>query len=262
MQNKRSINDVIDQDIGIGQNLQLLPFQYGSSIEHSNLASADPFHALGELLGLPLSSESQFLNMIRTQVGKFVDPTPVQVQESLNSLRRMKTLMNDHVQYLQMTLHTIRNLASPDWPKFNAEAVDAGPFILAEDNQTVNSPRRNAEQAVIDCEYLLRLAEHLSRQCVEGTNIIMNTSMLEVSRKSIRVNEYLARLIVLAFHFLPLTFLTGIFGMNLKKFGQGQLSIWVFNILLIPVMLLGMVLYLWNEVKQVCWRLIRCGQSR
>lgn len=53
----------------------------------------------------------------------------------------------------------------------------------------------------------------------------MNSSLLEESRKSIRANQYLARLSVLAFLFLPLTFMNGIFGMNFREFGQGNLSI-------------------------------------
>ena len=262
-QNKRNATAVAKEDISIPQNLRLLPLQYGSSIEQPNLASTDAFYALSELFGLSLASESQFLNMMRTQIDKIVDSTSVQMQESLNSLRRMKALTDDHVQYLRRTLQTIRNLAVLDWPKLQAGALDTEPVsLLSEGSRNVNSSRRSAEQAISDCEHLLRLAEHLSRQCVEGVNIIMNSSMLEESRKSIRVNEYLARLSVLAFLFLPLTFTTGVFGMNFREFGQGNLSVWVFCTLLIPVMSFGVILCFWNQVVQLCWRWLRSGQSK
>lgn len=239
------------------------PFQYGSSIEQSNLASADAFYALSELLGLSLSSESQFLNMIRAHVDKIIDPTSVQMQEPLNSLRRMKTLTDDRVQYLQTTLQTIRNLTVPDWPKSQAEALDIGPFsLLPEGSRNVSSSRQAAEQAVSGCEHLLRLAEHLSRQCVESTNVIMNSSMLEESPSSIKVNEYLGGVKVLAFLFLPLTSMTGFFGMSFMEFGQGHLSIWVYCTLLIPVMSFSIVLCFWNQIVQILWKWLRSGQPK
>lgn len=116
-QNKRTTTAVTTKDISIAQNLRLLPFQYGSSTEQPNLASADAFYALSELLGLSLASECQFLNMMRTQIDKIFGSTSVQMQESLNSLRRIKALMDDHVQYLRTTLQTFRNLSVLDWPK-------------------------------------------------------------------------------------------------------------------------------------------------
>ena len=254
-QNTRTTAAVADNDTSISQNLRLLPIEYGLSIEQPNLASTDAFYALSELLGLSLASESQFLNMIRTQIDKIVDPTSAQMQEPLNGLRRMKNLTDDHVQYLQITLQTVRNLTVPDWPKLQAKALDTGPFsLLSEGDRNVNSSRRSAEQTVSGCEHLSRLAEYLSRQCIEGTNIIMNCSMLEESRKSIRVNEYLARLSVLAFLFLPLTFTTEIFGMNFREFGQGHLRIWIFFAILIPVAAFGTVLCFWNQTVPTCWR--------
>lgn len=116
-QNKRTTTAVTTKDISIAQNLRLLPLQYGSSTEQPNLASADAFYALSELLGLSLASECQFLNMMRTQIDKIFGSTSVQMQESLNSLRRIKALMDDHVQYLRTTLQTFRNLSVLDWPK-------------------------------------------------------------------------------------------------------------------------------------------------
>lgn len=248
-----------DADMTIAQNLRLLPFQYGSSLlEQPNLASADAFYALSELIGLSLASESQFLNLLRTQIAKLVDSTSVQLEPAVNSLRRTKTLMDDHIHYLQTTLQAIRSLSSFNVPKPQAETSDVGSTpLLSERRQDVNPSRRIAESTISDCEHLLRLAENLSRQCVEGTNIIMNSSMLEESRKSIKVNEYLARLSVLAFLFLPLTFTTGFFGMNFREFGQGNLSIWIFCTLLVPVMISGLILCFWNQVSQLFWRLLR-----
>ena len=51
------------------------------------------------------------------------------------------------------------------------------------------------------------------------------------------------RLTVLAFLYLPLTFVTGIFGMNVQQINNSPLSIWVPVVVLVVVAMLTLVMF-------------------
>lgn len=247
--NTKSSDAPGNEDSGIAQNLRLLPLQYGSFID-ANVASTDAFYALSELFEMSAASESQFLNMMQIQVKKVVGSTSMQMQDSQNRLKRIKTLVDDHVQYLQQILEVIQNRDIFDWSTLqpdNAETSNSA-AIFSDGSRYTTSSRRVVSQVVSNFQHLLTMAQRLSQQCFEGTQIIMNTSMLEESRRSIKLGEYAARLSFLAFLFLPLTFTTGFFGMNFREFGQGELSVWIFCTVLVPVMAFGCMLCFWNEI--------------
>ena len=51
---------------------------------------------------------------------------------------------------------------------------------------------------------------------------------LKESKKSIQQADSVRRVTLLAFVFVPLTFVTSIFGMNLQSFGTGNIKLWLF----------------------------------
>lgn len=66
----------------------------------------------------------------------------------------------------------------------------------------------------------MRLESHLQRRL---TNL-----SLEESRKSIQLSDSVALLTKVAFFFIPLTFSTSVFGMNVVELGSGPTPVWAF----------------------------------
>ena len=57
--------------------------------------------------------------------------------------------------------------------------------------------------------------------------ICTSFAALQDSHKSVEYAESLGTLTTLAFLFVPLSFITSIFGMNLVEFGSGNVPLWV-----------------------------------
>lgn len=95
------------------------------------------------------------------------------------------------------------------------------------------------------------LAEALSFESTQ-LNIRETRKAIELSKQSLREAHAVGRLTQLAFLFLPLTFITGIFGMNIKPFNEGA-PMWKFYVttfaILIPFWVLGITTS-WEEVEQ------------
>jgi hypothetical protein len=53
-------------------------------------------------------------------------------------------------------------------------------------------------------------------------------AQLTEARKSTETAISVARLTKLAFIFIPLNFVTSFYGMNMKQFGSGNVSLWIF----------------------------------
>ena len=198
----------------------------------------DPTYALSELFAFAGSSECQFLNMMQSQITRDIQFLPNTMELSVANLKYSKALLDEHVQRLKDTVDQLRNRELSDWPR-----VTQGPCKDAID--------RALQMLLLDYEHLLSRAQSLATQCLDGTNIIMNSAMLEESHRSIVQTEGLTRLTLLAFFFLPLTFTTGFFGMNFKQLGNGTLSIWVLFVVLLPILALSTILCYWDSVSGI-----------
>ena len=81
-----------------------------------------------------------------------------------------------------------------------------------------------------DYEHLLEEAKQNSDQFEAYEIRCINRFGLMASTKSVQQSESIGRLSTLAFVFIPLSFITSFFGMNLVEFGTGNIRIWVFNV--------------------------------
>ena len=78
------------------------------------------------------------------------------------------------------------------------------------------------------------LNRHVSMKSLEESRI----AVLE-SRRSIELADSVKRLTVLALVFVPLSLVTGVFGMNVREFGQGETGVWIFVVVSVVVLVLG-----------------------
>jgi hypothetical protein len=105
-----------------------------------------------------------------------------------------------------------------------------------------------------DYEQLHVRCIELSRMCTQGINLAMNKAAIEESRKAIEQSERLKKLTLLATFFIPLTFSTSLFGMNIDLLGQNGVRFWWFFVLCVPITLSAYILYLWDfQLLKRCW---------
>ncbi|KAF4633456.1 hypothetical protein G7Y89_g4663 [Cudoniella acicularis] len=208
------------------QNASLLATNYGSTLDAEAVPTA-PLYALSELFSFASHSESQFLNFINSQVTREVREYECELGPSIENLRYHRSLLEEHVEHISYTLNLIRNGCGSNGT--------TGKAPLKVVSETLNSLQ-------LDYENLLTRAQSLTARCIYGINGIMENATSEESRKSRSQTEMYGRLSVLAFFWAPLSFATGLFGMNFTELGTGDHSIWLFFVVLVPLLVGSTVL--------------------
>jgi hypothetical protein len=100
-----------------------------------------------------------------------------------------------------------------------------------------------------DLEYLLARIEIISGRCNRMTDILLSTMSILESQKSIEQSEQVNKLTRLAFVYIPLSFISSIFGMNVKEI-QVNPSIWVFFLTAIVFTSLWVCVVSWQNIKR------------
>ena len=219
--------------------------------------------ALHDIFAFAAAAECQFLAMMQGLVDQELQlqATGKQTDWTLSNLRYFKSAVDDHIVNVENMLVFLRRSDVPRW------SPHTGPCMSRDDSSGVSqlplylpSLRGGASSGessyshlsclVDDYTHLLQNATRLSNRCVENTTILMNMTMLEESRKAIIQADDLKRLTLLTFFFLPLSLTTSIFGMNVKGFGTGGLSIWVCFCFGVPVLSLSFVLCFWEAIRE------------
>ncbi len=80
----------------------------------------------------------------------------------------------------------------------------------------------------VDYDEILAQARQFEEDLKDHLTTYVGIMSLKESKKSIQLADSVRRITQLAFIFVPLTFVTSIFGMNLEEFGNGNIKIWVF----------------------------------
>ncbi|EEH36228.1 hypothetical protein PAAG_00551 [Paracoccidioides lutzii Pb01] len=89
---------------------------------------------------------------------------------------------------------------------------------------------------------------------VPHINMSAAIASLEESKRSVQQNESLKRLTQLAFIFVPLTFVTSVFGMNLNLLGTGKAQVWMVVVAVPLAYLLGYAglgfYHIWKAIRR------------
>lgn len=202
----------------IQQCSSLLPQHYGRFL-HQASSMKDPLYALGELFTFVATAQSQFFNMIEQQIDTetarlLQTSLGAQGQEELNSAAISnflynKSIIEKHIYVLRANVRTLEPGGCQDWPN-NTEPKNKYRTSLSQDT------------ILYDFVYLLSRAEKLSAACDRGINIAGNNAMVMESKRAGRQAAYMSRLTLLAFFYIPASFSTSAFGMNLTQLGQGD----------------------------------------
>ncbi|KAK3328637.1 hypothetical protein B0T19DRAFT_196272 [Cercophora scortea] len=188
-----------------------LPTDYGRSLRPGLMAS-DAFYSLTEVFSFAASSQMAFLNLIDAKLDKHTSLPSAQDFQSLPNLRYTKRMLYRHMQKLQRVLDSIQNgTEHPKWPKDR-------------DSSTTNKAAGIAAQSVQqDFKHLLGRAEALHSRSTEAITVLMSSISISESQKAMEQAARVGRLTFLAFVFVPLSFTTSFFGMNVAEWQDGGL---------------------------------------
>lgn len=264
----------------IPQSTAILPLQYDSLIALVDLARRapqDPLSMCIPLFAHAAFSEAQFLNLmeskIQIQINTIADGIPA---DSLGTFQYFSNILNRHSQQLKDSTRALCRLADrSSQGLYGARAESPMPKSAGPPGLGMGTSRQTSETETLkslgssnadgpftskglmeDYEQLHTRCIYLSKMCTQGITLAMNKATIEESRKAIEQSERVKKLTVLATLFIPLSFSTSLFGMNVDLLGQSKVEFWWVFVLCIPITVFAYIFYLWDfqVLKRYCKR--------
>lgn len=225
------------------QSASTLHIDYGRSLR-PNLMACDTLYALREVFELVAQAELQFLTFCAGKLDKFEDTNYSQEPDCLPNLKNLKQLLYRHLHQNQEACSSLENMQSPRWPR-------------ASDRKSQQKIEGSAQNLKEDYAYLLTMNKQLYEHCTEAIGTLMNEIVIAESREAIHQTARTAKLTFLAFIFVPLSFTTSFFGMNLRELGGGEatLRIWVWFLTSVPLLVCAILFY-YLDISQI-WRSLK-----
>jgi Mg2+ and Co2+ transporter CorA len=258
----------------VQQSTAIIPLQYDSLIALVDLghrAPHDPLSMCIPLYAHAAFSEVQFLNLMESKIQIQINTIAAGVpDDALETLHYLSNILNRHAQQLKGSSRALHRLVERS---NGVRAVSLGrkgdmPPGLGMSTHLQSSEtetRRNigsssadgtytAKGIVEDYEQLYVRCTSLSKLCMRGITLAMNKATIDESRKAIEQSERLKKLTLLASLFIPISFCSSLFGMNIDLLGQGTVKFWWFFVLCVPITLCTYILYLWDlRYLRQCW---------
>lgn len=226
------------------QSLSQICQDYGGSILAADVVNC-PFYLLKDIFQEDASNEGYMLDLIAEKIKKLdIESQSANYDVSRSQLLHFHKFLQYRIENMQDKLYIIRRRGGTSWPREqttgNALAVTSSLTALEQ-----------------DFEYLLESAHVLLTKIGRTITLTMNLASIEESRRGISLNTVLFRFTVVASFYIPLSFTTSFFGMNVKELGTGTPGIWVFFVVALPVLALSIVSLiarpLWAERIYLRW---------
>jgi hypothetical protein len=213
-----------------------LPREFHLTIDHT-IARIDPLYALSPIFLFAATEANSFLaGMLRRYeiiAGSLWDPA--HAKTFMEELILSKHLLDDNASRQEQV---VRFLQAPQLAVW-ADRLDAQQRLVAD----------KAKKFVeADFEYLRTRCRQLSSHHQEAISILTSVAALAESRKQITLATQVTKLTILASVFLPLSFCTGIFGMNFVEL-EG-LRIWIWGVVTVVIGVVTLVVYGWDERRE------------
>lgn len=217
-------NNIPETTPHLAQSCSWMHTDLGTSLDKDTMI-CDPFYALTEIFKFATASEYQFLDLMRTkiQAATILEFTG---EGRIRDLQAIKERVDEHCELLSENLDTVKARGGVEWPRAPKET----------------RMQKKAETAVVklirDYESLLSNAKLLSQKCKDASSIMRNDAMYRESQTAIKQSEALAKLTLLAFFFVPLSFTASFFGMNFRELNTPNkpLRIWIWFAVSVPVL--------------------------
>ena len=210
------------------QSASLLAENYGLTLDPVLLA-ADSFYALTELFQISASSISQLINLVESIIDQNTGYNLLKSKDySLANLSYHEDILNRLKTRLRENIFDLECHEDPAWPR----SYDFDDDVAAEKRAQAIAC---AGLLLADFKHLLSRAEHLSSRCQSGMTVCMNSASIAESQRAIAQAQQVEQLTRLAFFYIPLSFTTSFFGMNLGIFGSGHLPLWLWFAVSVPL---------------------------
>lgn len=214
------------------QTAALLPLAYGASL-NATIMARDPLYAMAEIFRLSAASELQVLSLLDKTITRDIDYKSLQEKKpTLANLLYCREILSAHSEKMRELVHWIKRYRSRN-----------DLHVAIEDEHLRREAEAVTNNLLTDFEHLVRRADLLSERCNTGMAVIGNNAMLDESRKAISQARVVARLTFIAFIFVPLSFTTSLFGMNVSQLGTGKLSIGVWAAVSSVVLLMTTLIF-------------------
>ena len=261
------------------QSTSILPLQYESLVALVDLARRAPQDPLAMCIPLfahAAFSEVQFLNLMDSSIQKEMSAvTEAAAADTVAAFQYYSNILNRHAQQLKESTQALCRLSERSGQSSGGLRVE-GPTTkrAVSPNPGMGSPRQvpmadavrsigsdgafTAKGLLEDFEQLHVRAVDLSKMCDRGISLAMNKATIEESRKVVEQSERLKKLALLVTLFIPLSFSSSLFSMNISLLGQGSVQVWWFFLLCIPITLSASIFYFWDsQVVQRWWMMLR-----
>lgn len=217
------------------QPLAILPSRYGETLKWDQV-SHDPLMLLQELFHFQSSAAAQYLNMLRDLTTEIMSRTP-HTGEKLPSM--------DDILHFEYTKTVLGRWCAHF--KTLADSLDDGVLHVSVGLQQQSESHAKVVQTLKkDLEFLFREAETLMCLCDSGKSTIMSSFAVYESRQAAAESSEVKQLTKatnrITFVFLPISFVTSVFGMNFRQFGQGPLSITIWLTVTLPLLIVCVLL--------------------
>ena len=204
--------------------------QYGATLDPT-VAAVDSFYCITELLRCSSNSICQLLSLIESLVdestGYDIYSSP---EYSVSSLAYHVDILHRFEHRLRENIHDIEH-QSLSWPRSPAvDDVDptyTNPFQMESEN--------SVKRILIDFKELLARTERLNMRCQNGISMCMSRASVAESQRAIAQAWQVGLLTWIAFLYIPLSFTTSFFGMNIESFGSGTLTLGTWFAISVPL---------------------------
>ena len=245
---KKEFSGSSDPKGHLSQSGHLLSLEYGSLLALTDLeteCAKKPLLAFLPAFVHAAFSQVYVLNLVEARIGDEADILASgESHGSIENLQFLSNILDRHSSHAKDALRALSNLFGND-----EQASEVGPtsnFAHVSGTFTVQGLRN-------DFQDILSRSEKLTVRCTTGIQNMMNRAMVLEAHKAIQQTERLKKLTLLATFFIPLSFVSSLFGMNLRILGTGSLGVWWFFAFSIPITLIAQSYYLWDSYKVNMW---------
>lgn len=222
------------------QPLSVLPKRYGETLDWKSI-SLDPILALQELFNFQSAAAMQYLNMTRKVITQLMAQTHI----NRNNLVDMEDIL--HYEYAKTVLAR--------WSAHFTgliQVLETGP--LWNNTDAVGDGTKREEMLLTlkrDLEFLQTEAGIIIELCEAGKSTVLSNFSISEARRTTQEAKLVTELTKatnrLTFIFLPISFVTSVFGMNFRQFGQGPLTIWLWVAVTLPLLVVCVITVEWGR---------------
>ena len=210
------------------QALSSLPGNYGFTLDWTR-AALDPVVAIREIFTFHAASELQYVNMLEQfvadEIGRAESKRTGTDMSSILHFDYARSILIRHKAHIHSILRSLDN------------GLNGWKQRANQDSRCDEEPRSTLR---IDLDYLSTRIQDLITLCEAGRSTVMSNASIEEAKRSndqaILVTSLTKATNRLTFIFLPISFLTSVFGMNFRQLGQGTLSIWLWVAIALPLL--------------------------